>query len=167
MRPFSKCLLCLNIRLLLSAVWRLTSGGYSFGFDPSLGQIQFHITLLFPLTTFTFIQLLYDDLWGQKYCRRTVKTGALEQEQKITSLSAVLLVDSSGVTQGCSRSPDPGYVGKIFASSYCPPGPDIFSVIYNPCLETARACICLTWAHMTRGQARWGLWKEPQQSTEA
>jgi len=33
----------------------LTSTGYSFCFDPSLGQIQFDITLLFPLFTFTFI----------------------------------------------------------------------------------------------------------------
>lgn len=87
------------------------------------------------------------------------------QEQKITFLFAV--VEPSEVAQGCSRSPDPGYVGKFFAPSYCPPGPDVFSVIYNPCLETPRACISLTLAHMTRGQAFWGLWKETQQSTEA
>lgn len=50
-----------------------------------------------------------------------------------TSLSAVLLVGSFEVTQGCLRFPDPGYIGKFFASSYCPCGPDVFSVICNPC----------------------------------
>lgn len=51
----------------------LTSTGYSFHFDPSLGQMQLHIILLFSLITFTFIQLLYDDLWEEKNCKRTVQ----------------------------------------------------------------------------------------------
>lgn len=32
----------------VASICHLTSTGYSFHFDPSLGQIQFHITLLFP-----------------------------------------------------------------------------------------------------------------------
>lgn len=80
-----------------------------------------------------------------------MKIKALGQEQKITS--SAVQVDTSEVTHGCSRSPDPGYMGNFFASSYFPPGPDVFSVIYDPCLETACTCVSLTLAHMTRRQA--------------
>lgn len=125
------------------------STGFSFHFEPfpRTDSVSYN-SAFFCLITLRFIQVLYLDLWGHKYFYRTVKIKALGQEQKITSLSAVLLVDSSEVIKGCSRSLDPGCVGEFFFLLLLPhssaPRPDVFSIIYNPCLESALACINLT-----------------------
>lgn len=81
------------------------STGFSFHFEPfpRTDSVSYN-SAFFCLITLRFIQVLYLDLWGHKDFYRTVKIKALGQEQKITSLSAVLLVDSSEVIKGCSRS---------------------------------------------------------------
>lgn len=110
MRQLSKYLLCLNIQLLLSGTWHLISMGYKFHFAPSLGQIWFCVNFTF------FFWILSQSLnhcmiYGDRDTAKEQWRSGLWDKSR-SPLSAVLWVDSSEVTHGCSRSSDLEYVGK-------------------------------------------------------
>lgn len=138
---------------------RLNSTGYSFYFDPSLGQMHFNVNFDFSSDYFHIhSSAAWQFMKTDKMQKNSEDRGLGARAKDHVPLCSVTGGFFWGYTKG-SRFPDPEYMGNFFASFYWPPGPDAFSVIYKPCLETTQACISLTLAHTTRGQA--------QQSTEA
>lgn len=131
MRQLSKYLLCLNIQLLLSGTWHLISMGYKFHFAPSLGQIWFCVNFTF------FFWILSQSLnhcmiYGDRDTAKEQWRSGLWDKSR-SPLSAVLWVDSSEVTHGCSRSSDLEYVGK-WGNFFTPL--IVYLLFVRPCLTS-------------------------------